>query len=315
MKQKEPQQLLDRESLKNLTPEQLVEMVLKLQELVVKQGETIEKLKGNLDKDSKTSSKPPSTDLLRKPEKAQEGEKKEGRSPGGQKGHEGKTRKGFGRIDRTESIKAEKCPHCGSIHLAPGERRQRTLIVAQQKCLAHLLRHFKQVEKLKTPHQTELAQVFLDLITEAFRQHRQYRETGARSIYNHWVTDFRLRLEQALAVWRPQTGYAAGLLLKSLLDKSHQWWYFLEHTEVSPDNNRAERSLRLGVTKRKMAGGSRFFSGFVDTARLLTVIQSCRAQGRSVLTFFRQALASVHHPLNTVVSLIPTADFSLFVNP
>ncbi|MBC1198193.1 hypothetical protein H0901_23910 [Microcystis aeruginosa BLCCF158] len=36
--------LLDRESLKNLTPEQLVEMVLKLQELVVKQGETIEKL-------------------------------------------------------------------------------------------------------------------------------------------------------------------------------------------------------------------------------------------------------------------------------
>jgi transposase len=131
MKQKEPPPLLDRESLKNLTPEQLVEMVLKLQELVVKQGETIEKLKGNLDKDSKTSSKPPSTDLLRKPEKAKEGEKKDGRSPGGQKGHEGKTRQGFGRIDRTESVKAEKCPHCGSNHLAPAERRQRTLIVAQ----------------------------------------------------------------------------------------------------------------------------------------------------------------------------------------
>ena len=138
---------------------------------------------------------------------------------------------------------------------------------------------------------------------------------SASPIYNHWVIDFRLRLEQALAVWRPQAGYAAGLLLKYLVDKSHQWWYFLEHPEVSPDNNRAERSLRLGVTKRKIAGGSRSLGGFVDTARLLTVIQSCRAQGRSVLTFFRQALASVHHPLNTVVSLIPTADFSLFVNP
>ena len=33
MKQKEPQQLPDRESLKKLTPEQLVEMVLQLQEL------------------------------------------------------------------------------------------------------------------------------------------------------------------------------------------------------------------------------------------------------------------------------------------
>jgi transposase len=133
MKPKEPPPLLDRESLKNLTPEQLVEMVLKLQELVVKQGETIEKLKGYLDKDSKTSSKPPSTDLLRKPEKAQEGEKKEGRSPGGQKGHEGKTRKGFGRIDRLLSVKAEKCQHCGSTHLAQGERRERTLVVAQKR--------------------------------------------------------------------------------------------------------------------------------------------------------------------------------------
>ncbi len=52
--------------------------------------------------------------------------------------------------------------------------------------------------------------------------------------------------EQALAVWRPQVCYAAGLLLKSLVDKSHQWWCFLEHPEVSPDNNRAERSLRVG---------------------------------------------------------------------
>jgi Family of unknown function (DUF6444) len=114
MKPKEPQSRLDRESLKNLTPEQLVGMVLKLQALVVKPSETIEKLQGYLDKNSKTSSKPPSTDWLRKPEKAQEGEKKEGRSPGKQKGHQGKTRKGFERIDRLLSVKAKKCQHCGS---------------------------------------------------------------------------------------------------------------------------------------------------------------------------------------------------------
>lgn len=161
----------------------------------------------------------------------------------------------------------------------------------------HLRRHFKQVEKLKTPHQTELAGVFLDLLTEAFAEHRRYRQTGERSLYDQWVEDFQQRLKQSLEKWRPKAGYAAGLLLKSLVDKSHQWWYFLEHPEVPPDNNRAERSLRLGVTKRKIAGGSRSFPGFVDTARLLTVIQSCRAQGRSVLTFLRQALVSVHHSL------------------
>jgi Transposase IS66 family len=52
-----------------------------------------------------------------------------------------------------------------------------------------------------------------------------------------------------------KAGYAAGLRLKFLLEKSHQWWYFLDVPEVPPDNNRAERSLGLGVTKRKVSGG------------------------------------------------------------
>ncbi|UXE63333.1 MAG: IS66 family transposase [Woronichinia naegeliana WA131] len=181
---------------------------------------------------------------------------------------------------------------------------------AQQKCLAHLLRHFKQVEKLKIAKQVELAQVFLTLLTEAFTNHRSYRQTGERSLYNQWVLDFKERLKQALDTWRPQAGYAAGLLLTSVKEKSHQWWYFLDHPEVAPDNNLVERSLRLGVTKRKVSGGSRSMTGFSHTASLLTVIQSCRAQGRSVLEFFREALASVDG--DDIVSLVPAPDS--FVN-
>jgi transposase len=176
-------------------------------------------------------------------------------------------------------------------------------VSAQQKCLAHLLRHFKQVERLKIPQQGELAKVFINLLTEAFVEHRSYREKGDRVLYDSWVVDFRERLKQALETWRPQAGYAAGLLLTSLKEKSHQWWYFLEHPEVAPDNNLAERSLRLGVTKRKVSGGSRSMEGFSNTASLLTVIQSCRSQGRSVLEFFRQALAFVEG--DTTISLIP----------
>jgi transposase len=122
-------------------------------------------------------------------------------------------------------------------------------------------------------------------------------------------------LKQAIEKWRPKSAYSAGLLLKSLLDKSHQWWYFLDHPEVPPDNNRAERCLRLGVTKRKVSGGSRSMSGMAATANLLTVIQSCRAQGRSVLGFFRQALVCAHHPVAQVVSLIPNDGSDRLVNP
>lgn len=97
------------------------------------------------------------------------------------------------------------------------------------------------------------------------------------------------------------------LLLRSLRDKALQWWYFLEHPEVPPDNNRSERSLRLAVTKRKVCGGSRSMAGFAQTAILLTVIQTCRAQGRSALEFFEQALMATASPNRLVMpSLIPT---------
>ena len=31
---------------------------------------------------------------------------------------------------------------------------------------------------------------------------------------------------------------------RSLREKAHQWWYFLDHLSIPPDNNLAERSLR-----------------------------------------------------------------------
>jgi len=82
----------------------------------------------------------------------------------------------------------------------------------------------------------------------------------------------------------------AGNLLRSLRDKASQWWYFLDYPEFPPDNNQAERSLRLAVTKRKVSGGSRSMERFQHTANLLRVVQTCRRQGSSVIDFFAQAL-------------------------
>jgi transposase len=94
-------------------------------------------------------------------------------------------------------------------------------------------------------------------------------------------------------------------LLSKLRDKYDQWWFFLAHPEVPPDNNLAERSLRLAVTKRKVSGGSRSLTRFEDTASLLTVVQTCRSQERSVIDFFASALrAHVGHE-NAYPSLIP----------
>jgi transposase len=177
---------------------------------------------------------------------------------------------------------------------------------AQQKCLAHLRRHFKKVSKLKHGNNPQLAQVFLDLIDAAFKAHRRWRETQEERDYHDWAADFKVKVQAALQQWLPKAGYAAGLLLRSLRDKAEQWWYFLDHPEVPPDNNRSERSLRLAVTKRKVSGGSRSMQGFAQTANLLSVIQTCRAQGRSALKFLQQALmAAATSCKANMPSLIP----------
>lgn len=53
-------------------------------------------------------------------------------------------------------------------------------VTAQQKCPIHLRRHFKKAVKLGLVFNAVLGQAFLDLIDEAFIQHRYWRETRSR---------------------------------------------------------------------------------------------------------------------------------------
>jgi len=476
-----PPQPFDPESLRLLTTEQLINIILEQQRLLEQLSQEVAQLKVSLHLDSQTSSKPPSTDLLNKPEQAKQqientsSEPK--RRPGGQPGHEGKTRKGFGRVDRYEILRPEiclncgslefsqqpvaiqvqqvaqlverpievveyqrqscQCVHCGQLHIAawpqsivPGqdlgvslqgllvwlgnyghlsyEKQQELLrelgnmdigmgtlqttnqrvfeavepavnelrdwvqyqphvhvdespwpvlgvkewlwvtagqefclfhagdtrsraelsqqlgdkfdgvlstddfsvyngypVTAQQKCLAHLRRHFKKVVKLGHGNNPKLGQAFLDLIDEAFVQHRYWRETQDASAYLTWASGFKVRITQTIEQWIGRAGYDAGKLLRSLRDKSEQWWYFLDHPEVPPDNNQAERSLRLAVTKRKVSGGSRSMARFAQTADLLSVVQTCRRQGRSVMKFFQEALMAKSGSGKSQPSLLP----------
>ena len=77
------------------------------------------------------------------------------------------------------------------------------------------------------------------------------------------------------------------------------------HPEVPQDFNQAERSLRLAVTKRKVSGGSRSMKRFTQTADLLSVVQTCRRQGRSVIEFFKQALIAKSSTSKSPPSLLP----------
>ena len=63
--------------------------------------------------------------------------------------------------------------------------------------------------------------------------------------------------------------------------------------------------LRLAVTKRKVSGGSRCIKRFQHTANLLTVVQTCRRQKRSVIGFFEQAIIALIGDSQQAPSLLP----------
>ncbi len=479
---------LDREILIQLAPEELVEIIvfqasatIKLNSRILELEQEIGKLKASRDLDSKTSSKPPSADILKKSAKKPESSDGESqapkRKPGGQPGHPGKTRKGFGRVHRWEILRPEcccccgtgffkdkikietqqvaqlverpieiveyqrhtcVCEHCGNVQasdwspaLVPGqdigvrlqafvgwinnyghlsyEKQQELLwelgqieigvgtlvttneridaavnksvsslknwrqqtqpnihcdetpwvvkgvkewlwifaqtnfalfhaadtraraeletilglnesgvlssddysvyngydVKAQQKCLAHLRRHFKKLIQLPGLNNQKIGEKFVKLIDEAFKNYSLFQQNQNISEFFAWAWEFKLKVKSSLDKWMALAGGEASQLLRSLRNKTDQWWYFLDYPEVPPDNNLAERTLRLSVTKRKVSGGSRSMERFKHTANLLTVVQTCRRQGRSVIDFFEQAIKAMVNPDLQEPSLIP----------
>ncbi len=142
--------------------------------------------------------------------------------------------------------------------------------------MAHLRRHFKKLIKLPGLNNLEIGKVFVALIDEGFKNYANFQQNQDVLEFFSWADKFKFLVESSIYEWIRKAGGEAGKLIRSVRDKAHQWWYFLKHPEIPPDNNLAERMLRLAVTKRKISGGSRSMERFKNTASLLTVVQTCR---------------------------------------
>jgi len=100
------------------------------------------------------------------------------------------------------------------------------------------------------------------------------------------------------------TDAEARNLARALFIHAQHLYTFLEEEGVEPTNNRAERALRIAVQWRKISFGNRSDRGESATARLLTITQTCKLQGISVLTYLAQAIVCHRHGMPPA-SLLP----------
>lgn len=125
---------LDRSQLEQLDQETLITHLLSLQQqvqqlqgTVAEQATVIQSLRDQLAKHSRNSSKPPSSDGLKKP-RPRNLRQKRGRPSGGQKGHQGHTLKLVEVPDHTQVHAVTVCPACAAnlqdVEVCGHERRQ-----------------------------------------------------------------------------------------------------------------------------------------------------------------------------------------------
>ena len=98
----------------------------------------------------------------------------------------------------------------------------------------------------------------------------------------------RLQLESQLQVilsTPPASGWPADAQrLKQRLQKYWvDWFTFLSHPEVKPDNNDAERALRPVVVHRKVSGTARSDWGGRLVAQMFSFLETMRLQGANAV--------------------------------
>lgn len=102
-----------REQLEQLDKKTLIDVVLLLQDHLDELSQRVKKLEDQVAKQSRNSSKPPSSDGLAKP-KTRSLRRSEGRKAGGQKGHSGQTLEMRAEPDHLETHSLSHCPHCAN---------------------------------------------------------------------------------------------------------------------------------------------------------------------------------------------------------
>jgi transposase len=175
--------------------------------------------------------------------------------------------------------------YAGGLHMDcyAGYDRHKTRI--KQRCLSHLKRSAEEWSKL-LPAEAPKSRAFFAAVTQWVKRgctwHRKWKNrSGAEADQEaNWLRQELERLQKM-----PTDSERAARLQKRILRYRNEWLTFLDHPGVSPTNNLAEQALRAVVILRKLTFASRTKAGGKRLGTMMTVIETAKRQGRSVLKF------------------------------
>jgi transposase len=177
-------------------------------------------------------------------------------------------------------------------------------IEQHQYCWSHLRRDFQAM----IDRQDEGSAVGSDLLGSSDRLfhwwHRHRDGEIAWSTFLGYARPIRWGVRQALERGTSCASDKTAATCRTLLEGEEHLWTFLRVRGIEPTNNAAERALRHAVLWRKSSGGTASGWGSRFVERVLSVVATCRQQGRNVLDYLRSCFEAARSG-QAIPSLLP----------
>ena len=164
-----------------------------------------------------------------------------------------------------------------------------------QWCWAHLRRDFQAMID-RDNEGKGIGEALLKQSNRLFHLWHQVKQgTLSRRRFAEAIKPVRQAVQRALRRGRTcGCGKTAGTC-QELLAHEERLWTFVAVAGVEPTNNAGERAERQGVLWRKTSGGTDSPHGSRFVQRVLTVVHTCRQQGKNVLAFLSDCIQAWRH--------------------
>jgi transposase len=155
----------------------------------------------------------------------------------------------------------------------------------RQVCWSHLRRDFQAMVDRGGPGQ-KIGERLLALAQCLFRYWHRVRDgTLTWSVFQQRMRQLRREVKETLEEGSRCGCGKTGATCFEILKVEAGLWTFARVQGVEPTNNAAERAMRHAVIWRRISGGTDSTRGSRFVERMLTVVATCRQQGRSVLDY------------------------------
>ena len=174
-----------------------------------------------------------------------------------------------------------------------------------QFCIPHLIRDAKGLIALGGDAKP-FGEKLLACLKTASKEHRLFREEHHdRDLMRQRLQPTIDALVDLLVAGAEGEHTRVANFSGHLLMKAESIWTFVEQ-DCPSSNNLGEQAMRRPVTWRKICLGSQSTTGFRFVERILTTVESLRAQGRNILEFLVEAIHAAAHGLPPPSLLPPT---------